>query len=62
MAKVTLMKETPLIQIIDRPILPLERTKKGKLKSIMFGGIWGAFLILLFIISRRVLVNTLKQD
>ncbi|MFT5266516.1 MAG: hypothetical protein ACI8YQ_005281, partial [Polaribacter sp.] len=30
LAKVTLRKETPLIQIIDRPILPLKKDKFGK--------------------------------
>ena len=32
-AKVSLRKETPLVQLIDRPILPLEKDKVGKLKS-----------------------------
>ncbi len=51
MAKVTLRKETPLIQIIDRPILPLQREKIGKIKAGIVFGIAGAiftiFLLLL---------------
>jgi hypothetical protein len=46
LAKVTLRKETPLIQVIDRPILPLENNKVGKFKGIVFGGLLGSFLIL----------------
>jgi hypothetical protein len=37
-AKVTLRKETPLIQIIDRPILPLKKDKFGKSKWVLLGG------------------------
>jgi hypothetical protein len=40
LAKVTLLKETPLIQVIDRPILPLKKENVGKLKSLLFGGIF----------------------
>lgn len=44
MARVTLLKETPLIQIIDKPILPLKKEKLGYLKALVFGG--GIFSIL----------------
>ena len=32
LAKITLRKETPLIQLIDRPILPLDKEQLGKVK------------------------------
>ena len=32
LAKITLRKETPLIQLVDRPILPLGKEKFGKTK------------------------------
>ena len=54
LGKVTLRKETPLIQIIDEPILPLKKEKFGKLKGLVFGGILGGFLILAFLIAERV--------
>jgi hypothetical protein len=38
MAKITLRNETPLIQIIDRPILTLKKEKFGKTKGILMGG------------------------
>lgn len=38
LAKVTLRKETPLIQIIDKPILPLEIKKTRKLTALVIGG------------------------
>jgi hypothetical protein len=43
LAKVTLRKETPLIQVIDLPILPLKKEKVGKVKGILLGAILIAF-------------------
>jgi hypothetical protein len=54
MAKVTLRKETPLIQVIDQPILPLPKEKFGKAKGIILGGILAVFLTVLGLIVRRI--------
>jgi hypothetical protein len=54
LAKVTLRKETPLIQIIDQPILPLPKEKFGKAKGILLGGILAGFLTILGLIVRRI--------
>jgi hypothetical protein len=50
LAKITLRKETPLIQLIDGPILPLQKEKFGKLKSISLGGFLAGFLFILYLI------------
>jgi uncharacterized protein involved in exopolysaccharide biosynthesis len=55
LAKVTLRKETPLIQVIDRPILPLPKERFGKAKGILLGGILAGFLMVLLLIVRRIL-------
>jgi hypothetical protein len=55
LAKVTLRKETPLIQIIDKPILPLNKEKVGKAKGIVVGGFLAGFLVVFGLIIRRVL-------
>ncbi|CAM4030303.1 Wzz/FepE/Etk N-terminal domain-containing protein [Flavobacterium weaverense] len=55
MAKVALRKETPLIQVIDEPILPLKKEKFGKAKGIVLGGILAGLLIVLVLIMRRIL-------
>jgi hypothetical protein len=55
LAKVTLRKETPLIQIIDRPILPLAKVSFGKLKGILLGGIAGTFFSTFVLLCRRLL-------
>jgi hypothetical protein len=54
LAKITLRKETPLIQLIDRPILPLQKEKFGKLKSIILGGFLAGFLYILYLIFGRL--------
>jgi len=61
LAKITLRKETPLIQLIDSPILPLEKYKFGKLKSLMLGGFLAGFLIVLYLIVVRIYYNILKN-
>jgi hypothetical protein len=55
LAKVTLRRETPLIQVIDRPILPLTKERFGKAKGIVIGGFLFGFLTVLFLIVRRLL-------
>ncbi|MFV8270513.1 Wzz/FepE/Etk N-terminal domain-containing protein [Flavobacterium sp. GT2N3] len=55
LAKVTLRKETPLIQVIDKPILPLKKEKFGKAKGIVIGGFLAGFLTVIFLLVRRIL-------
>ena len=50
LAKVTLRKETPLLQIIDRPSFPLEKEKVGRLKSLVLGGFLAGFLTVLYLV------------
>jgi uncharacterized protein involved in exopolysaccharide biosynthesis len=60
LAKVTLRKETPLIQVIDRPIFPLPKEKFGKAKGIIVGGFLAGFLIVLVLIVRRLIKNIVE--
>ena len=54
LTKMKLMKETPLIEIIDKPIFPLEKEKPGKIKSTLIGGLTGAFLLFAFLVLKRI--------
>lgn len=54
LARVALRKETPLIQIIDRPILPLKKEKLGKLVGLIAGGFLGGLLIVSILVFRRL--------
>jgi hypothetical protein len=60
-AKVALRKETPLIQVIDRPILPLKKEKLGKGKGIVLFGFLAGFLIVLILLIKRFLDTNLKK-
>ena len=59
-SKVSLRKETPLIQVIDRPILPLEKEKFGKLKGIVYGGLIAGFLVTLFLLTQKLFNGIMK--
>ncbi len=54
LAKITLRKETPLIQLIDKPVLPLVKEKFGKLKSIVYGFILAVFITALYLIFNQL--------
>lgn len=55
LAKVTLRKETPLIQVIDKPILPLPKERFGRIKGMIMGGFSLGFLSIFFLIINRLL-------
>jgi uncharacterized protein involved in exopolysaccharide biosynthesis len=54
LSKVNLRKETPLVQLIDRPILPLEKDKVGRLKSLVLGGFLAGFLTVLYLVFGKL--------
>jgi len=51
--KITLLQQMPLIQIIDKPVLPLAKETITKLVGVIAGTIAGLFLILLILVIRR---------
>lgn len=55
LARINVRKETPLIQVIDKPILPLKKEKFGKAKGLVLGGFLAAFLVTGVLIGRKVL-------
>lgn len=55
LAKVTLRKETPLIQVIDKPILPLAKESFSKIKGFLIGGFLGCFLLVLILILKKII-------
>lgn len=54
-AKINLMQLTPLYQIIDDPKMPLIANKPHKLSSLIIGGFLGGFIIILYLLIRKVL-------
>ena len=62
LAKVTLQKETPLIQIIDQPILPLDKSWLSKKKSFLYFGFSSGFLTILYLIFARIYKKIIYQS
>ncbi|MBB5622336.1 hypothetical protein HDE69_003411 [Pedobacter cryoconitis] len=55
LAKVTLRKEAPLIQLIDSPVFPLEKEYLGKLKAMVIGAIVFGFIATFILLCRYII-------
>ncbi|MFC0514815.1 Wzz/FepE/Etk N-terminal domain-containing protein [Mucilaginibacter angelicae] len=55
LSKMSLRQETPLIQTIDVPVLPLTVTKTGKIAAAIIGLFLGALITSLFLISKKII-------
>jgi hypothetical protein len=53
MTKLSLLRETPLIQVVDEPILPLTKLKFSKLKGLILGGILFGFLTVVVLLIKK---------
>ncbi len=53
-ARIQHQKNTPLIQILDRPIFPLENDKSRFLILLIKSGLLGGFLMLAFFVGKRM--------
>jgi hypothetical protein len=60
LSKITLSKETPLIQVIDQPIFPLEKQSFGTIKGILIGGFLFGFLCIVSLIIRKVFLEIIS--
>jgi capsule polysaccharide export protein KpsE/RkpR len=56
-AKINLQQQTPLYQIIDEPHLPLIAEKPGKLFALIIGGFLGGFLMICFLLARKIFLG-----
>jgi uncharacterized protein involved in exopolysaccharide biosynthesis len=61
MAKMTLVEETPIIQVIDRPILPLRKVRTSRIISCGIGAFLFIFLASIFLLVKRSLNATIKD-
>lgn len=58
-AKITLQRETPLIQIIDNPVLPLKKSNFGYLvTAILFSSIGTFLFIAILIVKKRISLSS----
>ncbi|WP_028298789.1 Wzz/FepE/Etk N-terminal domain-containing protein [Olivibacter sitiensis] len=61
LAKITLRNNKPLIQVLDRPYLPLEKSRVGKMKGMFIGGFLVAFLTTLYLLAKRILQSIMAE-
>lgn len=61
MAKITLLKETPLLQTIDYPILPLQKKELKPFKAIAIGAFLGCFFAVAFFGMKYFLLKVLGK-
>jgi len=61
LSKLTLLNQTPIIQIIDKPILPLEEEVKSKTALGLLGAFLGGFLSIVFFIFRKLFKDALSE-
>ena len=60
LAKISLRQEAPLIQVIDNPVLPLEKEKLGKISMLMLGFVIGALLCSIFLLFKRSIISVMN--
>jgi hypothetical protein len=60
-AKTALMRETPLIQYLDTPVLPLKRASPSLIKRFIIFFIIGAFISTCYLLARKLLTHIMKS-
>jgi len=60
MSKLTLLNQTPIIQVIDRPILPLEDKKLSIFIVILIATIVSLFISFFYVIFRKIIMDSLQ--
>ena len=62
LAKMTLLNQTPIIQIIDKPILPINKTKKSLKVWLIIGAFLGFCISTFLIIIKKLFRDTLQEE
>lgn len=60
-ASFLLKNSTPVFQLVDRPMSPIQPLMASKLKAIVLGGFLGGFLSLVFIFIRKVFRDAMNE-
>jgi len=59
-AKTVLMRETPLIQYLDQPVLPLKVLRSSMIKFGLIGLFLGAFLVIGYFVWKKIWIHVQK--
>lgn len=60
--KMTLLEDTPIIQVVDYPVLPLQSEKRSTIFWMFIFGFLGFFLVSFSVVVRKLINDALKQD
>lgn len=61
MSKMALLKEKPLIQVVDQPVFPLFNERISKVKAVFVGGILLGFLTIGVLVFRKIIRRLLAS-
>jgi hypothetical protein len=61
LSEFALKSKTPFITIIDEPIPPIKGNRESKIKAIIIGGFLGVFLIVVFLIGRKITQDAMNN-
>ncbi|MFX1702582.1 Wzz/FepE/Etk N-terminal domain-containing protein [Chitinophaga sp. CC14] len=61
-SKIAMERETPVIQIVDSPILPLVIEKLGKIKGIVIGGMLLGFIATMVVLLRSFWAEVMRGE
>lgn len=62
LSKVTLLNQTPLIQIIDSPILPLEVVEITTLKGLVWGALIGLVIAFFWLLTKKIVGDAVSEN
>lgn len=62
LSKMSLRKETPLIQVIDTPVFPLKKEKLGFIKASIVGAFLFGFLFALYLLLKRIILGIMIDN
>jgi uncharacterized protein involved in exopolysaccharide biosynthesis len=57
LAKFNLLRATPLVQVVDTPLLPLKKIKPGRLLAGIIGAFFFAFIGVLYLLMKRAIAK-----
>ncbi|MCL4641635.1 MULTISPECIES: lipopolysaccharide biosynthesis protein [Olivibacter] len=60
-ARLNVRNDKPLIQALDRPVLPLEMERVGKAKGMVIGGFLFGFLTVLFLLTKKLFNEIMSE-
>jgi len=62
LSKMTLLKEAPLIQVVDEPVFPLDKTRLGVIKAAIMGAVLFGFLTVMILLMKYIFTSILIEQ